>query len=127
MFSKYRISQLDIVPFALSVFCSCLTFSLNSIHSSSQTRSQITLLTLYSESNFVLLLQTLSLYCFFFLLFTLKIKRPLLLRRKTMTNLDNTLKSRGITLPTKVCVVKAIVSAVVMCGYESWTIKTAEC
>ena len=42
-------------------------------------------------------------------------------------NLDNTLKSRGITLPTKVRVVKAIVSAVVMYGYESWTIKTAEC
>ena len=56
-----------------------------------------------------------------------KIKRPLLLRKKAMTNLDNILKSRGITLPTKVHVVKAIVFAGVMYGYESWTIKKAEC
>ena len=44
-----------------------------------------------------------------------------------MTNLDNILKSRDITLPTKVCLVKAVVFPVVMYGYESWTIKKAEC
>ena len=44
-----------------------------------------------------------------------------------MTNLDSILKSRDITLPTKVCLVKALVFQVVMCGYESWTIKKAEC
>ena len=52
-----------------------------------------------------------------------EIKRCLLLGRKVMTNLDSTLKSRGITLPTKVHVVKAMVFPVVMCGFESWTIK----
>ena len=56
-----------------------------------------------------------------------EIKRCLLLRRKVMTNLDNTLKSRDITLPTKVCLVKAIVFPVVMYGCESWTIKRAVC
>ena len=56
-----------------------------------------------------------------------EIKRPLLLGRKVMTNLDSILKSRDITLPTKVCLVKAIVFPVVMYGCESWTIKTAEC
>ena len=55
-----------------------------------------------------------------------KIKRRLLLGRKAMTNLDSILKSRGITLPTKVHLVKAIVFPVVMYGYESWTIKKAE-
>ena len=54
-----------------------------------------------------------------------EIKR-LLLGRKAMTNLDSTLKSRDITLPTKVGLVKAIVFPVVMYGYESWTIKKAE-
>ena len=44
-----------------------------------------------------------------------------------MTNLDSILKSRQITLPTMVCIVKAMVFPVVMCGYESWTIKKAEC
>ena len=44
-----------------------------------------------------------------------------------MTNLDSILKSRGITLPTKVCTVKAMVFLIVMHGYESWTIKKAEC
>ena len=44
-----------------------------------------------------------------------------------MTNLDNILKSRDITLSTKVCVVKAMVFPVVMCGCESWTVKKAEC
>ena len=53
-------------------------------------------------------------------------KRRLLLERKTMTNLDCILKSRDITLPTKVCLVKAMVFPVVMYGYESWTIKKAE-
>ena len=53
-------------------------------------------------------------------------KRRLLLRRKVMTNLDNTLKSRDITLPTKVHLVKAMVFPVVMYGCESWTIKKAE-
>ena len=55
-----------------------------------------------------------------------EIKRHLLLGRKAMTNLDSTLKSREITLPTKVCLVKAMVFPVVMCGCESWTIKKAE-
>ena len=56
-----------------------------------------------------------------------EIKRHLLLGRKVMTNLDSILKSRGITLPTKVRLVKAVVFPVVMCGCESWTIKKAEC
>ena len=56
-----------------------------------------------------------------------KIKRCLLLRRKVMTNLDSILKSRDITLPTKVRLVKAMVFPVVMYGCESWTIKKAEC
>ena len=55
-----------------------------------------------------------------------EIKRCLLLGRKVMTNLDSILKSRDITLPTKVPVVKAIVFPVVMYGYESWPIKKAE-
>ena len=54
-------------------------------------------------------------------------KRHLLLRRKVMTNLDSILKSRDITLPTKVNLVKAMVFPVVMYGCESWTIKKAEC
>ena len=56
-----------------------------------------------------------------------EIKRRLLLVRKVMTNLDSMLKSRDITLPTKVHLVKAMVSPVVMYGCESWTIKKAEC
>ena len=56
-----------------------------------------------------------------------EIKRHLLLGRKVMTNLDSILKSRDITLPTKVCLVKAMIFAVVMCGCESWTIRKAEC
>ena len=56
-----------------------------------------------------------------------EIKRHLLLGRKTMTNLDSILKSRNITLPKKVCLVKAMVFPVVMYGCESWTIKKAEC
>ena len=55
-----------------------------------------------------------------------EIKRRLLLGRKIMTNLDSILKSRDITLPTKVCLVKAMVFPVVTYGYESWTIKKAE-
>ena len=55
-----------------------------------------------------------------------KIKRCLLIGRKIMTNLDSILKSRDITLPTKVCLVKAMVFPVVMYGYESWTVKKAE-
>ena len=55
-----------------------------------------------------------------------KIKRRLLLGRKVMTNLDSIFKSRDITLPTKVCLVKAIVFLVVMYGCESWTIKKGE-
>ena len=55
-----------------------------------------------------------------------EIKRHLLLGRKVMTNIDSTLKSRDITLSTKVCLVKAMVFPVVMYGYESWTIKKAE-
>ena len=53
-------------------------------------------------------------------------KRHLLLGIKFMTNLDSILKSRDITLPTKVCLVKAMVFPMVMYGYESWTIKKAE-
>ena len=56
-----------------------------------------------------------------------EIKRRLLLGRKVMTNLDSMLKSRDITLSTKVHIVKAIVSPVVIYGCESWTIKKAEC
>ena len=56
-----------------------------------------------------------------------EIKRCLILGRKAMTNLDSILKSRDFTLPTKVCLVKALVFPVVMYGCESWTIKKAEC
>ena len=56
-----------------------------------------------------------------------EIKRPLLLGRKVMTNLDSILKSRDITLPTKVRLVKAMVFPVIMYGCESWTVKKAEC
>ena len=55
-----------------------------------------------------------------------EIKRHLLLGRKVMTNLDSIFKSRDITLPTKVCLVKAIVFPVVMYGCESWMVKKAE-
>ena len=55
-----------------------------------------------------------------------EIKRHLLLGRKVITNLDSILKSRDITLPTKVCLFKAMVFPVVMYGYESWTVKKAE-
>ena len=55
-----------------------------------------------------------------------EIKRCLLLGRKVMSNLDSILKSRDITLPTKVCLVKAMVFPVVMYGCESWTVKKAE-
>ena len=56
-----------------------------------------------------------------------EIKRHLLLGRKTMTNLDSILESRDITLPTKVCLVNAMVFPVIMYGCESWTIMEAEC
>ena len=56
-----------------------------------------------------------------------EIKRCLLLGRKIMINLDSILKSRDITLPTKVCLVKAMIFPVVMYGCESWTVKKAEC
>ena len=56
-----------------------------------------------------------------------EIKRCLLLGRKVMTNLDSILKIRDITMPTKVCLVNAMVFPVVMYGCESWTIKKAEC
>ena len=56
-----------------------------------------------------------------------EIKRRLLLGRKAMTSLDNILKSRDITLPTKVCLGQAMVFPVVMYGCESWTVKKAEC
>ena len=56
-----------------------------------------------------------------------EIKRPLLFGWKVMTNIDSILKTRDITLPTKVCLVKAMVFPVVMYGCESWTIKKAEC
>ena len=56
-----------------------------------------------------------------------EIKRHFLLRRKSMTNFNSILKSRDITLPTKVCLVKAMGFPVVMYGCESWTVKKAEC
>ena len=56
-----------------------------------------------------------------------EIRRCLLLGRKVMTNLDSILKSRDITLPTKVHLVKGMVFPVVMCGCESWSVKKAEC
>ena len=55
-----------------------------------------------------------------------EIQRRLLLGRKVMTNLDSVLKSRNVTLPTKVCLVKAMVFPVIMYGCESWTMKKAE-
>ena len=55
-----------------------------------------------------------------------EIKRHLLLGRKAMTNLDSIFKSRDVTLPKKVCLVKAVVFAVIMYGCESWTVKKAE-
>ena len=58
--------------------------------------------------------------------FSHEIKRRLLLGSKVMTNLNSILKSRDITLPRKVCLVKAMVSPVVMYGCESWTVKKAE-
>ena len=56
-----------------------------------------------------------------------EIQRRLLLGRKVTTNLDSIFKSRDVTLPTKVCLVKAMVFPVVMYGCESWTVKKAEC
>ena len=56
-----------------------------------------------------------------------KVKRHLLLGKKVMTNLDSILKSKDITLPTKFCLVKAMVFPVITYGYECWTIKKAEC
>ena len=61
-----------------------------------------------------------------YLFYTHEIKRHLLLGRKFMTNLDSIFKSRDITLPTKVCLVKAMVFPVVMYGCESWAVKKAE-
>ena len=58
--------------------------------------------------------------------YCLEIKRRLLLRRKAVTNLDSILKSRGITLPTQVLIVKGMVFPIVMYGCESWTIKKPE-
>ena len=55
-----------------------------------------------------------------------EIKRCLLLGRKVMTNLDGIFKSRDITLPTKVCLVKAMIFPLVMDGYQSWTVRKAE-
>ena len=56
-----------------------------------------------------------------------EIKRCLLRERKAVTNLDSILKSRDITWPTKVCIVKGIVFPVIICRCESWTVKQAEC
>ena len=56
-----------------------------------------------------------------------EIKRCLFLGKKAVTNVEGILKSRDVTLPTKVCQLKAMVFPVVMYGYESWTIKSAEC
>ena len=59
--------------------------------------------------------------------FSHEIKRCLLLGRKAKTNIDRILNSRDITLPIKVCLLKAMIFPVVMCGFESWTIKKTEC
>ena len=72
---------------------------------------------LYTRASYI---RDLSIHC------SHEIKRHLLLGRKVMTNLDSILKSRDVTLPTKVCLVKAVVFLVVMYGCESWTIKKAE-
>ena len=56
-----------------------------------------------------------------------EVKRHLLLGRKSMTRLDSMVKTKDITLPAKVCLVKAVVFPVAVYGYESWTIKKAEC
>ena len=56
-----------------------------------------------------------------------EIRRCLLLGRKTMAKLESILKSRGITLPTKICIVESMIFPVVMYGYERWTIKKMEC
>ena len=58
--------------------------------------------------------------------YSYEIKRQLLLGRKAMTNLDSLLKTRDVTLPTKVCLVKSMVFPVIMSGCESWTVKKAE-
>ena len=57
----------------------------------------------------------------------MKLKGTQLLGKKAMTNLDSTLKIRDITMPTKVCLVKALVFPIIMYGCESWTVKKAEC
>ena len=59
--------------------------------------------------------------------FRLEIKRQLLLRRKSVTKLDSILKNRDNSLPTNICLVKAIIFPVVMCGCDNWTIKKAKC
>ena len=59
--------------------------------------------------------------------FRLEIKRQLLLRRKSVTKLDSILKNRDNSLPTNICLVKAMVFPVVMCGCDNWTIKKAKC
>ena len=87
-----------------------------------QNSSQVTILAMETVRDFIFLGSKMSAdgYC------SHEIKRHLLLGRKAMTNLDNILKSRDITLPTKVHLVKAMVFLVVMYGCESWTIKKAE-
>ena len=87
-----------------------------------QNSSQVTILAMETVRDFIFLgsKMTADGYC------SHEIKRHLLLGRKAMTNLDNILKSRDITLPTKVRLVKAMVFLVVMYGCESWTIKKAE-
>ena len=77
-----------------------------------------------SDLSFVFNLQTANFNCC--IICSHEIKRRLLLGRKVMTNLDSILKSRDITLPTKVLLVKAMVFPVVMYGCESWTMKKAE-
>ena len=75
----------------------------------------------FTLSNCHFFLTDINSYQFFFLV------KNLLLGRQVMTNLDSILKRRDITLPTKVCLVKAMVFPVVMYGCESWTVKKAEC
>ena len=81
----------------------------------------------FSLSSFTFIKRLFSSYLAFKMIYREVIKRRLLLGRKVMTNLDSIFKSRDITLPTKVRLVKAMVFPVVMYGCVSWTMKKAEC
>ena len=100
----------------------CLTCLLRNLRQVPSTSWQIDMETLETVTDFILLVSkiTVDSDC------SHEIKRYLLLGRKAMTNIDGILKSRDITLPTKVCLVKAMVFPIVMYECESWTVKKAE-